>query len=148
MKNTNAKIRVKSHIITDGEGMDFETVTDGNFYLKDGKYYVMYEEKDMLRDFGRCITTVKCDLNTVYMKRNGAIGTNLEFEKNKTNRSTYKFEMGVIVLETHTKEVEISLCGSGGKINLEYDIDIGGQKSYNKVEISVEASEIKGDKNG
>lgn len=137
LKNTNAKITVKSNILSDGEVMESQTPAEGNLYFKNGKYYIIYKEPDV-NQLDDCITTVKTDLNTVLVKRSGKINTNLEFELNTAKKCAYKFEFGTIVMETFAHVINVELSENGGHMYLEYDLDTGGQKSYNKLDIKVE----------
>lgn len=139
-KNTNAKITIKSNIFADGENTSMETHADGNLYFKNGKYYIIYDEPDVTQ-MKDCTTTVKTDLKTVSVKRGGSINTNLDFELNTSRNCVYKFEFGTIIMETKATVIDINLSEQGGRICLEYELDTGGEKSFNKLEIDIKMKE-------
>ena len=146
-KNTNAKVKIKSDIFSDGEHTTMESVVDADYFVKNGKYYIIYDEPD-LTQMAECKTRVKTDLNTVSVKRSGGVTTNLDFEINKVKKCVYRFEFGTIIMETYSKVVFADLNEKGGLIRLEYDLDTGGEKSFNKLEMIIDAQNIKGDING
>lgn len=117
-----------------------QTASEGNLYFRNGKYYLVYDEPDVTQ-MKDCTTTVKTDLNTVSVKRGGSINTNLEFELNKCKKCVYKFEFGTIIMETRATVIEVELSENGGRIRLEYELDTGGEKSFNKLEITAVAKE-------
>lgn len=133
---TNVKIYTETEIIAGGETTNLVTAAEGNLYLRNGKYYIIYEEPDVsqMKD---CTTTVKTDLKTVSVKRGGSINTNLEFELNCEKRCVYKFEFGTIIMETKATVIEVSLTEEGGVIYLEYELDTGGEKSLNKLKMTI-----------
>lgn len=139
-KNTNVKIKVKSSIYSDGDNTNLETLAEGNLYFRNGKYYLIYNEPEVTQ-MKDCTTTIKTDLKTVNVKRGGSINTNLDFELNKSRNCIYKFEFGTIVMETKTTVIDVDLSEQGGKIKLEYELDTGGEKSFNKLEIEVKLKE-------
>ncbi len=135
-KNTNYRIKIKSEIFSGEEKTELETIAQGNLYLRNGKYYIIYDEPDatQMKD---CTTTIKTDLKTVSVKRGGSVNTNLDFELNTQRNCLYRFEFGTIIMETKATVIEIDLSESGGRVYLEYHLDTGGEKTFNKLELIV-----------
>lgn len=130
-------MRVKSKVDNDGEITEMDSYADAKFALKNGKYYIIYEE-NILSDMPGCTTTVKVDEDgVVSVKRSGAINNTLVYEKGKSHSCLYSFDFGSLRVETHTKEITNSLTPSGGELELIYDLDMGANKSKNHLSITV-----------
>lgn len=136
LRNTNAKVHINSDIITDGEKMTMEMVSDAKYSCRCGKHYIMYNE-DLTGTGQDSVTTVKVDGEDVYIKRSGAISSYMTYQKGRSNTCLYQFDYGKIVIENFTHEVYMELDKHGGWINLHYDLDMGGKKSDNHMRISV-----------
>ncbi len=146
LKNINATAKIKSDIFSDGEHTNMESVVDVSFFVKNGKYYIFYDEPDITQ-MQDCRTRVTTDLKTVSVKRSGSVETNLDFEVNVAKKCVYKFDFGTIIMETYSKVVDAYFDENGGHIKLEYDLDTGGEKTFNKLEIDVKLQDAKEDKN-
>ena len=135
-KSTKYKIKIRSEIFSGNEKTELETIAEGNLYLRNGKYYIIYDEPDatQMKD---CTTTVKTDLKTVSVKRGGSVNTNLDFELNTARNCLYKFDFGTIIMETKATVIEVDLSENGGRVYLEYNLDTGGEKTFNKLELTV-----------
>lgn len=142
-KDTDVKITIKSEISSNGENTNVDTVAEGRLFLKNGKYYIIYEEPDMLQ-MGKCTTTVKYDTEcgTVFVKHSGSINTKIDLELNCPKRCLYDIKFGTIVMETCARVIECNLTEDGGRLHFEYDLDMGGEKSYNKFEMTVERIQL------
>ena len=137
LKNTNASVRVKSRIDNDGEITETDSIVDAKFAVKNGKYYIIYKE-DIVSDMSSCNTTLKIDENgVVSVKRTGAVNSVLVCETGKKHSSMYSFEFGAIRMETDTKSITNSLTPNGGELELVYDLEIGANKSKNRLNITV-----------
>ena len=136
MKSTNSKIHIDSKIESDGDAVGMELVTDALFARKNDSYYVMYAEPESSELYG-CVTTVKVKGERVMIRRTGAVKTTMEYEQGKDNTSVYAFTFGSIVIENHTRYLNINIGDDGGEIELHYTMDMGGEKSENKMKIRI-----------
>ena len=76
---------------TVGDSTDtIEFTTDGRFGIKDGSYFISYEESKLLEVDGDVKTTlyIKPD-NSVIMQRNGAYSSRMVIEKGVRNNCFY-----------------------------------------------------------
>lgn len=137
LKNTNASVRVRSRVDNDGEITETDSVADAKFAVKNGKYYIIYKE-DIVSGMSSCNTTLKIDENgVVSVRRTGAVNSVLVCETGKKHSSMYSFDFGAIKMETSTKSITNSLTPNGGELELVYDLEIGANKSKNRLNITV-----------
>ena len=125
---------------TVGDNTDtIEFTTDGRFGIKDGSYFISYEESQLLEVEGEIKTTlyIKPD-NSVIMQRNGAYSSRMVIEKGVRNNCFYVTPMGELSLGIFGEKVKSALSEKGGNIVMNYTIDTNLQLlSRNSVNISV-----------
>ncbi|MBQ4119593.1 MAG: DUF1934 domain-containing protein [Clostridia bacterium] len=125
---------------TVGDNTDtIEFTTDGRFGIKDGSYFISYEESQLLEVEGEIKTTlyIKPD-NSVIMQRNGAYSSRMVIEKGVRNNCFYVTPMGELSLGIFGEKVKSALSEKGGSIVMNYTIDTNLQLlSRNSVNISV-----------
>ena len=116
-----------------------EFTTDGRFGIKDGSYFISYEESKLLEVDGDVKTTlyIKSD-DSVVMQRNGAYSSRMVIEKGVRNNCFYVTPMGELSLGIFGEKVKTNFSEKGGSINMNYTIDTNLQLlSRNSVNISV-----------
>ena len=114
-----------------------DVIADARYAHRNGKYYIMYEESG-LSEMRGCITTVKVEEDgRVWVKRSGAIDTNMCYEAGRTHSCVYEFEFGSITMETHATQIDVALAPEGGQIDMRYRLDMGAVKSDNHLNISI-----------
>jgi uncharacterized beta-barrel protein YwiB (DUF1934 family) len=141
LKNTNATVRVRSSVDNDGEITQMEVIADARYAHRNGKYYIMYEETG-LSEMRGCITTVKVEEGgKVWVKRSGAVDTNMCYEVGQTHSCVYEFDFGSITMETHATQIDAALTPNGGQLDMRYRLDMGAVKSENHLNISIKEKE-------
>ena len=113
-----------------------EMAGECKYCRKGDKYYIMYEEKQPEPEEST-IVTVKTDGSVVWIKRTGPASTHLCYEEGKTHGSAYRFDIGVIMLETTAQKVNLSLSERAACVEIEYLLDMGGIKSQNHIRLDV-----------
>ena len=125
---------------TVGDSTDtIEFTTDGRFGIKDGRYFISYEESKLLEVDGDVKTTlyIKSD-DSVVMQRNGAYSSRMVIEKGVRNNCFYVTPMGELSLGIFGEKVKTNFSENGGSIDMNYTIDTNLQLlSRNSVNISV-----------
>ncbi len=125
---------------TVGDSTDtIEFTTDGRFGIKDGSYFISYEESKLLEVDGDVKTTlyIKSD-DSVVMQRNGAYSSRMVIEKGVRNNCFYVTPMGELSLGIFGEKVKTNFSEKGGSIDMNYTIDTNLQLlSRNSVNISV-----------
>ncbi len=140
MKDITIKITGKQ-CFDDVEEDQMEFITDGRLYEKNGFCYLIYDESEISGLEG-LKTTLKFDDKSLKMKRIGTNGpgTELYFEEGKRFSSVYDTPMGPMEIEVLTRSVKnlMDKESSKGKIDIEYDVSLGGvAEGKNKLIIDV-----------
>ncbi len=132
-------IDIKTEQTVDGNTDTIEFTTDGRFGIKDGSYFISYDESGLLEVDGEIKTTVfiKPD-NSVVMQRNGAYNSRMVIEKGVRNNCFYATPMGELSLGIFGEKVKTDLSQNGGNISMNYTIDTNLQLlSRNQVNITI-----------
>ena len=98
-----------------------EFLTKGNFFEKDGKYYLKYEEKN---EFDSVTTTLKIEEGKVTILRYGATNTQMIIEKGKKHLNYYETPHGAFTVGVYSDDVDIKIGEKEGKIKLNYDVEL------------------------
>lgn len=121
----------------EGQEDKIEFSTEGNFYEKNGTYYIIYQESDLTGLVG-VTTSLKADPQRVVLNRMGKADLKQEFSPNSYFRSNYVTPYGTILMGIWTEVVESNLTGQGGHISLKYNLYVEEELiSYNTLSITV-----------
>lgn len=119
-----------------------EISTEGVLSLEDGKLSVSYDETELTGMEGAhtVLEFTTEEPGAVTMTRSGSASTSMIFKENSRCMSTY--ETGVFPLEMciTTKSVENTLDMNGGKIIIDYTVEIHGvcmERTYLTVTVTV-----------
>lgn len=132
-------IDIKTEQTVDGNTDLIEFTTDGRFGVKEGSYFISYDESQLLEVDGEIKTTVfiKPD-NSVVLQRSGAYSSKMVIEKGVRNNCFYATPMGELSLGIFGEKIKTSLTEDGGSICMNYTIDTNLQLlSRNSVKISI-----------
>ena len=80
-------------------------------------------------------TTLDCHMQRVSMKREGEVLTTLVFQKNGHFLSTYTTPYGDLALQLYTQDVQYEQNEAGGRIWLNYRLDVNGHITTHKLAI-------------
>lgn len=100
--------------------------TPGEFYKKENSYYAVYKETEISGMEGTT-TTLKIKNDKFTMIRMGSTTTKMEFLQDKKTFSLYNTPYGTLELEINTRELEIDMDDNGGKIHINYELNISKQ---------------------
>lgn len=90
---------------TDGEADDpVEIITPGQYFLKNGKHFVVYDEV-MEGIEGSVKSTIKFTESKVELMRTGAASTRMKFEEEKEHMVIYQTPMGPLNISLYTEEL-------------------------------------------
>lgn len=110
-----------------GENADqIETVADGDYYKKNDKHYVIYEETT--EGFSQPIKNrLKFSENMVELSRSGAVSVHMVFQANKKNLTNYNTPYGQILIGINTKNIQIQEQENHIMLEVEYTLDVSGE---------------------
>ena len=124
----------------DADEADVEMVTRGDYYQKNGKHYILYDE--VMEGFnGRVRNVIKISPDSVDIIKKGAASAHMQFEKNKKNLSCYTTPLGDLMIGIHTNRISIDEGQDRLKINVEYSLDINYQHA-SECSISVNVQSV------
>ncbi len=107
----------------DGEQDGIEVITAGNYYEKNDKIYIIYNE--VLEDTGEVIkNTIKISSNSVEMIKKGSTNVHMVFEKNQKNITYYYTPYGEILVGITATSIECNRTQDMLKLKLEYSLEI------------------------
>lgn len=114
-----------------------EFVTTGQYFLKNGAYYIIYNES-VITGMEGTSTVLKAEGSRVSLNRMGANQYKQVFETGLNHQGYYVTPYGTMCMSVSSSKVEVDLTETGGRINLEYELEVDGQKlSSNLLRIKV-----------
>lgn len=100
-----------------------EIVTVGDYYKKNGKHYVVYEE--VTEGFEQPTKNrLKISENMLELSRNGLINMHMVFQENKKNLTNYNTPFGQILIGIDTKKIQIKEQEDNIVVDVDYSLDI------------------------
>lgn len=116
-------IKISGLQMMDQDSDNVEVITTGDYFLKNGKHYVIYDE--VMDGFdGNVRNTVKIAPGTMDIRKQGVIGTHMVFELDKKNMTRYATPMGEMIVEISTNEIRMEENEDNLKVSVEYSLDI------------------------
>lgn len=120
---------------------DIEIVVPGNYYKKNNKHYVIYEE---LIDGSSSMTKnrLKFDDKNFNLVRTGAVNVNMLFEENKRNISSYMTPFGELMVGFDVKKINVEETDNIINVGINYDLDVNYERMGNcNIEMSIKSCE-------
>lgn len=107
----------------DHEDNDVEMIVRGDYYQKNGKHYILYEE--ILEGMEEGIKNViKISPSSMDIIKKGITNSHMLFEKNKKNLSCYSTPMGDLVIGIQANHFYMEEQEDSIKVNVDYSLDI------------------------
>ena len=107
---------------TDGDGDGaIETMCPAQYYMKNGKHYVVYDEVLEGLD-GTLKSTIKFTENQVELLRNGPASTRMVFQPGKEHMVIYQTPMGPLAISVYTEDMEIAFAEELISLRIDYSL--------------------------
>ena len=120
--------------LPEGDSERTESAAVGYFHCFDGYFLLTYTESQE----GVSVTTeIKCDSDTVRVLRHGAIESDMMFSVGVTHKSVYTVSPYKFDAEVRARRIRSSLGESGGRLELIYDMKIGGASKSARMSVEV-----------
>jgi uncharacterized beta-barrel protein YwiB (DUF1934 family) len=127
---SRVKIKIESIIdnldesgLADGESEKNVTMVDGIYHYDGSGARISYKEEN---EGGKSESEILVFSDSVKVSRHGAIESVLFFREGETNSSIYQIPPYRFDAEVTARRVTIELGPTGGRINLVYNMKIGG----------------------
>lgn len=133
-------IHIKGIQSGEDENDTTELFTQGLFYEKNGKHYLIYDESEAT-GYKDCRTTLKVEgSEKVTMRRSGPNRSELVLEKGVRHVGFYDTLAGDIQIGVFADHIQNDLTGDGGKVYFKYQLDVNSVfLSENEVYIDVKS---------
>ena len=122
----------------DGED-SIETLAPAEFFVKQGVYYIFFEE--IIDDnTGVTKSRIKYSDKCFELTRKGEVSVHLLFEEGKKTLNTYQMPYGTLVVGLDTKRIQMSETKEEIKIAIDYAMEINYQQvSDNSIEVVIKS---------
>lgn len=119
-------IRVSGLQAMDNDRDDVEMITTGDYFMKNGKHYVIYDEA--VEGFeGNIHNTIKIMPGLLDIRKRGIVGAHMVFEQDKKSQTRYATPMGDMVVEISTNQVRLDEQEDSLKVSVDYSLGINYQ---------------------
>ena len=107
---------------TDGDSdAPIETMTPAQYYMKNGKHYVVYDEiLDGLE--GTLKSTIKFTENQVELIRNGAASARMIFQPGQEHMVIYQTPLGPLSISLYTEDMEVVMEENYMSLRIDYSL--------------------------
>ena len=116
-------IRISGLQAMDGENDNVEVITTGDYFLKNGRHYVIYDE--VMEGFeGNIRNLLKISPDKLDVRKNGAANAHMVFEQDRKNLTRYVTPMGEMIVEVSTNRILLDEQEDSLKVSVDYSLDI------------------------
>lgn len=107
----------------DGPGEPVEVITPGDYYKKNDKHYVLYDE--VMEGFeGTTRNIIKVGPDCLDITKKGVANVHMMFEKNKKNVTYYYTPYGSLLIGIDAKQVEVAETEENINVTVNYDLEV------------------------
>lgn len=108
----------------DNEGVTdapIETMTPGQYFFKNGKHYVVYDE--IIEGLeGSLKSTIKFTEDQVELIRNGAASARMVFQPGQEHMIIYQTPMGPLSISVYTEDIDSEIGEEKMSLKIDYSI--------------------------
>ena len=116
-------IKISGLQAMDGDSDDVEIITAGDYFQKNGKHYILYEE--ILEGAEeRVKNVIKISPSSMDIIKKGVTNSRMLFEKNKKNLSCYSTPVGNLVIGIQANHFYVEEQENSIKVNVDYSLAI------------------------
>lgn len=110
--------------ISEEESEAIEVVTPANYYCKNGKHYILYDE---VTEGISGVTKNKIKISgedSLEIMKSGISNAHMIFERNKKNLTYYQTPYGQMLVGVNTKNMEIRVTEKNIDVCVDYELDV------------------------
>lgn len=111
-----------------------EVSTEGGFYLRNGSYFLVYNE---YTELGEISVLIKVSGDRVVIRRSGACQAKMEYRKDFKQEVLYQIPYGGMLIDLETEEVINGLHFDGGYLELVYKLTVNRETYHNRMRLDV-----------
>lgn len=118
--------------LVDGESEKTEITPTGFFKISDAGFEISYVE---LTEGGKVVSDITVTESSVDVKRRGAVDSDMHFEVGVCHKSLYTVSPYSFDSEITTRKIRNNMTRDGGKVDIFYNMKIGGAEKSVKMRI-------------
>lgn len=128
----------------DGKNEPVEIITTGDYYNKNGKHYIVYDE--VMEGFdGVTKNRIKLDENLLDIKKKGIANVHMLFEKDKKNLTYYNTPFGNLLLGIDARAIDISEEEHAIDVTVDYALEVNYEHLADcKIHMNIRSKEAGG----
>lgn len=116
-------IRISGFQMADGEKGDVEVITAGDYFHKNGKHYIVYDE--VMEGFeGTTRNVMKITPDKMDISKRGITDAHMIFERDMKSMTRYVTPMGEMVIGISTNKIKLDEEQDSLKVSVDYSLDI------------------------
>ena len=120
--NKEVIINISGLQLDAGTEEPIELMTTGDYYLKNGKHYVIYDE---LTDDSQVVQNrLKISPKVVEVTKKGASSSHMVFERGKENLTYYDTPFGSLLLGINTSKIDLEEKEDSMALHIDYGLSI------------------------
>ena len=106
-----------------GESDEIQVITPGNYYRKNGKHYIIYDE--MIEGYSNPVkNTIKVGEDVIDVIKHGISNVHMVFEKDKKRVTSYTTPMGEMMIGLSTNNIQVEEREDALNVQVSYSLDI------------------------
>lgn len=135
----NVLITVRGTQMSEDGPQTVELLTKGTMTGRNGKFAISYTETELTGTPGVVSTFLILNPNRVVLTREGPVKSRMVFVKGVKDESLYDLGFGSLLLGVFTKDIEIDLTENGGRLFIDYIVEIEqAVANHNAYEVLIE----------
>ena len=105
------------------DGEPIEVITHGDYYKRNGKHYILYEEVQEGFE-GSTRSMIKLSENTLDITKKGVSNVHMLFEKNKKNLTYYYTPYGSLLIGIDAKNISVKEEEHKLHVEVDYALEV------------------------
>jgi uncharacterized beta-barrel protein YwiB (DUF1934 family) len=126
-KNVSIKLENIQEIIDDNEQQQINNNYQGEFYIKNEKLYLSYEDDAEGMDGAQTIVKIDPEQERVLLLRHEPAAMKQDFICGKKQEGYFETVYGEIKMAVKTKRLEMEIGEDSGLIKINYQVFLGGE---------------------
>lgn len=119
-------ISIKGFQFMEGDSDSVEVITPGEYYIKNGKHYILYEEA-VEGTTGTVSNVMKLYEDSVSIRKKGLTNAYMVFSRGEKHLTCYSTSMGDLMMGIHTKDIRIRHGAERMEIEVDYGLELNDQ---------------------
>lgn len=127
----------------EGDTEPIEIITSGDYFKKNGKHYVVYDE--IMEGFeGTTKNVIKLKDDYLDITKKGVSNAHMMFEKNKKNVTYYYTPFGSLLIGIDAKNVYIAETEENIDVKVDYSLEVNYEHLANcSIQMNIKSKEAK-----